>query len=67
MNDILESPKPISCRIKDNTAHAVFLREDLRHYLNNTNDTILWVEDAEENRAPIRVGFLQAVFVKQSV
>jgi hypothetical protein len=40
MNEILE-PKPISCRIKGNTAHTVFLREDLRHYLNNTRDTIL--------------------------
>ena len=54
-----EAPKPLSCSIKDNTTQTVFNRDELRRYLDNTNDTILWVEDAEGNRAPIRVDFLR--------
>ena len=63
MNQLLEAPKPISCSIKDNTAHTVFDREELRRYLDNTEDTILWLEDAEGNRAPIRVEFLRETSV----
>jgi hypothetical protein len=59
MSEILEVPKPISCKIERNTARAVFDREDLLYYLRHTEDKILWVEDAEGNRAPIRVEFLR--------
>jgi hypothetical protein len=63
MSQTLEVPKPISCNIKGNTAHATFGCEELRRYLDNTEDTILWVEDAEGNRAPIRVEFLRETSV----
>jgi hypothetical protein len=59
MSQVLEIVKPRSCSIKENTAHTVFDGEELRRCLNNTEDTILWVEDAEGNRAPIRVEFLR--------
>jgi hypothetical protein len=57
------TPKPLSCRISDNTAHTVFDREDLKRYLNNTEDTILWVEDRDGNRTPIRVDFLRGASI----
>jgi hypothetical protein len=63
MNQILEAPKPLSCSIEDNTAHTVFDCEELRRYLNKTEDVILWVEDAEGNRAPILVEFLRETLV----
>jgi hypothetical protein len=56
---IVEAPKSISCSINDNTAHAVFDRQELKRYLRETEETILWVEDAKGNRAPIRVEFLR--------
>jgi hypothetical protein len=63
MSQTVEVPKPLSCSIKDNTARTVFDSEELRRYLDNTEDTILWVEDAEGNRAPIRVEFLRETSV----
>lgn len=63
MNQTLEVPKPIFCSIEGNTAQTVFDREELRRYLDNTEDTILWVEDAEGKRAPIRVEFLRETSV----
>jgi hypothetical protein len=59
MSQTLEMPKPISCSIKDNTARTVFDCVELRRYLDTTKDTVLWVEDTEGNRAPIRVEFLR--------
>jgi hypothetical protein len=59
MSQILEAPKSLSCSINDNTTRTVFDRGGLRRYLNNTEDKILWVECAEGDRTPIRVGFLR--------
>jgi hypothetical protein len=59
MSPTLNVPKPISCSIEDNKAHVVFEFEELHCYLSHTEDKILWVEDAEGNRAPIRVEFLR--------
>jgi len=63
MSQTLKVLEPISCSIKDNKAHTVFDREELRGYLDTTEDTILWVEDAEGNRASIRVEFLRETSV----
>jgi hypothetical protein len=63
MSQTLKAPMPISCNIKDNTAHTTFDREELRRYLDTTEDTILWVEDAEGNRASIRLEFLRETSV----
>jgi hypothetical protein len=63
MSQTLEVPKPISCNIKGNTAHTTFDRGELRSYLDTTEDTILWVEDAEGNRAPIRLEFLRETLI----
>jgi hypothetical protein len=52
-------PKPLACNIVGNEARATFDREELRHYVDNTSDTALWVEDAQGNRAPMRVAFLR--------
>ncbi len=54
--------KPISCHIEGNLSRSEFNLEDLRVYLNNTEDVILWVEDAEGNQAPIYVEFLRENF-----
>ena len=55
----LVAPKPLTCEIVGNEARATFDREELRRYLDNTSDTVLWVEDVEGNRAPMRVEFLR--------
>lgn len=52
-------PKPLTYEIVNGVAKATFDREELRRYLATTSDTILWVEDAEGNRAPIRVEMLR--------
>jgi hypothetical protein len=59
----VEVPKPLTCEIVDNKAKATFDREELRCYLANTSDVILWVEDAKGNRAPMRVEFLRETLV----
>jgi hypothetical protein len=59
MSQILGVPKPLSCSIAGNEAHAVFDREELSFYLSHTEDKILWVEDPTGNRTPIRVEFLR--------
>lgn len=59
----VEVPKPLTCEIVGNEAEATFDREELRRYLTNTSDTILWVEDAQGNRAPMRVEFLRETLV----
>lgn len=67
MSQVLETLKPLSCSIRDNTVCAVFDREELRLYLNNTEDTILWIEDAKGNRAPIRVEFLRETEFRENM
>jgi hypothetical protein len=59
----VEVPKPVTCEIVGNEAKATFGREELRCYLANTSDIFLWVEDAEGNRAPMRVEFLRETLV----
>jgi hypothetical protein len=59
----LEVPKPLICEIAGSQVRASFDRGELQHYLDNTHDTILWVEDAQGNRAPMRVEFLRQTLV----
>jgi len=55
-------PKPLTCAIEGTVATVTWNVEELREYLKTTTDMILWVEDAEGNQAPIRVGFLREQF-----
>jgi hypothetical protein len=55
----VQVPKPLTCEIVGNEANATFDRDELRQYLANTSDIVMWVEDAEGNRAPMRVDSLR--------
>jgi hypothetical protein len=59
----IEVPKPLTCEIVAREAKATFDREELRCYLANTSDTIVWVIDSNGNRAPMRVEFLREPLV----
>lgn len=60
-----DRPKPLACTIKGTVANVTWNVEELREYLKATSDVVLWVEDAEGNQAPIRVGFLREQFASQ--
>jgi hypothetical protein len=62
MNKILEAPKLLSCTVKDGVRHAVFNIEDLRRFVQNTDEAAVLVEDEKGNESLILIqptrGFL---------
>jgi hypothetical protein len=54
-------PKPTSCSIslEGGFSRVRFNLEDLRPYLRDTKDVVLWVEDADGNQAPVSVESLR--------
>jgi len=56
--------KPLSCTIEGTEARVAFDAEELRRYLTRSTDTVLWVEDSQGNRAPIRVEFVREILAR---
>jgi hypothetical protein len=56
-------PKPLTCEVAGNEVRATFGREELQRYLDNTEEIVIWVQDAEGQRIPMRVEFLREILV----
>ena len=59
MKENLKILKPNSISVEGNITRTTFDSKELREYLKNVADEVLWVEDKEGNEHPIRVGLLR--------
>jgi len=55
MSQVLEILKPLSCTIEGGTKRTVFNTEELRRFVQNTDETVFIVENDEGNQSAILV------------